>query len=141
VKPITEAFPEAKAGSYHVDNCPGYVELLESTGWRSLIDVEESDYQGSTYVLCQHEDGRYGFTSISWGSCSGCDALQACNTLEDLAELRDDLLRGVQPYATLAEAIAAIEQDRYLDSDDSWHGKERAEFKAKCRALLDGAVS
>jgi hypothetical protein len=47
--------------------------------------------------------GAPGFLTFGWGSCSGCDALQACSTYRDLAELMASLASGVIWFADDAE--------------------------------------
>lgn len=41
-----------------------------------LVWQAVGDYQGDYFALLKGPDGRYGFTVIGYGSCSGCDALQ-----------------------------------------------------------------
>lgn len=50
------------------------------------IQSHDTDYQGDSYYLLK-KDNEYGYLCVSWGSCSGCDALQACNTFADLQNL------------------------------------------------------
>jgi len=57
------------------------------------------DYQGDTLVLYKHRtEDTYGVLHIGWGSCGGCDALQACTCWEQvnhlLNELRDSIIWG-----------------------------------------------
>lgn len=51
-------------------------EILERKGFK--VDAFESfgDYQGD-YAAIVEKDGQVGFVIIGYGSCSGCDALQA----------------------------------------------------------------
>jgi len=138
MKPFSEAFPECKPETDcgYIQNRPSYTDLLESTGWVPVVEVQEQDYQGSIYVLVTNDAGQYGYLAISFGSCSGCDALKACNKVEELDELRGELAQQVTVFPTLSAAAEAIENDRELDVTESWHSKEKSEFKAKVRALV-----
>jgi len=64
-----------------------------------LVSVSTDDYQGDTLVLYKSRtDDQYGILRVGWGSCTGCDALQACNCWEQvnalLNELRDSIIWG-----------------------------------------------
>lgn len=52
-----------------------YQETLEAAGATILEYEEFGDYQGTWYAVVNH-DGDIYLTSGSYGSCSGCDALQ-----------------------------------------------------------------
>lgn len=54
-----------------------YKPIVNSFG-KIIIQVNDGDYQEDSYILLE-DDGRYGYLSFGWGSCSGCDALQACS--------------------------------------------------------------
>lgn len=81
---------KALEGKYY-----SYRELVESTGVAILVEDSDDDYQGDTRMLVKR--GRqYGILTFGWGSCSGCDALEAAeNNVEDLTELRQELYDGI----------------------------------------------
>lgn len=137
--PLDEAFPKmTEHDSGYVSDKPSYSELLESAGWKPLVTVESGSYQGTIHILARHADGRYGYAQISYGSCSGCDARHATDTIKDLEGLRLQLAEEVAPYPTLADAVRAIEADDRA-SDMGWRDDEdRPKFIAECRALLTG---
>lgn len=58
--------------------------------------LDDNDYQGDTRALIKGKDGRYGYLKFGWGSCSGCDALQACRSYENLGELISELQQAVR---------------------------------------------
>jgi len=66
-----------------------YNPLIESFG-TVLLQVDDDSYQGDSRVLLRRGD-EYGILIFGWGSCTGCDALQGCNSYEDLEELRASL--------------------------------------------------
>ena len=67
-----------------------YQPIVDSFG-NVLIQVDDADYQGDTRVLYE-KDGKYGYLNFGWGSCSGCDALQACCNIEEIQELINSLV-------------------------------------------------
>jgi hypothetical protein len=83
-----------------------YESLIESTGLEILVNVADDDWSGDSILLVRDGD-QYGQLNYGWGSCSGCDALQGCETLEDYEELRRDLVCGVI-WDTLENTVMGI---------------------------------
>lgn len=78
-----------------------YERIYRALG--SVVWEEDfGDYQGDTLVLYE------GFRTLTfgWGSCSGCDALQACSGHEDVAELIADLRRSIIDHKDLGGLVA-----------------------------------
>jgi hypothetical protein len=99
----------------------GYGELLGSMEYEVLGEVNHGDYQGDSQVLLKDGD-RYGYLTYGWGSCSGCDALQSCQTVEEATELRDQLASAVLWFDS------AVEMSDYLKNRDwklQWLGEDR----------------
>jgi hypothetical protein len=68
-----------------------YSDLVKSTGVAILVENSDDDYQGDTRMLVK-QGRRYGILTFGWGSCSGCDALEAAGSnVEALAKLRQDI--------------------------------------------------
>jgi hypothetical protein len=67
-----------------------YTPIIEALGY-PLVRVDEDGYQGSTHVLLRSKENEdlFGYLTFGWGSCSGCDELQACNSYAELQELID----------------------------------------------------
>ena len=87
-----------------------YTPLLNSFG-TVLIRVDDDDYEGDSRILL-HKDGRYGFLIFGWGSCSGCDALQDCDSYDDLDALIDQLENEIHWFDSIDAAHTyIIEQD------------------------------
>ena len=68
--------------------------------WNRFTIIDDGEYQGNQiFILCsnvyQPELTDYIFTSVAYGSCSGCDTFQAIQESEDKAE-------RVKDYMTLA---------------------------------------
>ncbi|MBG0818297.1 hypothetical protein [Planomonospora sp. ID82291] len=75
--------------------------------------------EGDTFALLRHHDGRYGLSVFGWASCSECDVLKGCKTLDDLTEVRDNVWNGIH-WEDNATALLA-----YLDNTDlalKWWG-------------------
>ena len=87
MKDIKEIYPDYDKDGWISSD---YSLLLESFGYEKLLQVDDNDYQGDSRVLYKN-NGQYGFLTFGWGSCSGCDALQACNSLEEVDQLRKEL--------------------------------------------------
>lgn len=106
---LTQAFPNLASEFYH----PAYESLLGLMGDITLKS-DMGSYQGDSDVLLR-KDGRWGYLYFGWGSCSGCDALEACDNAQDLAELFDELSSAVRWFDS-AEAAVAF----FLEHD--WRG-------------------
>lgn len=106
----------------HVPN--SYREITDKFG-EALITVEDMDYQGDTRILLKGHDGKFGYLLFGWGSCSGCDALQACTTLSDVEELAQILYSQIKWF----ESKNAV---RFFFLTHDWEGDftfNRAEQK------------
>jgi len=126
-------------------NEPGQVRHRELVG--SFADValcvQEGDYQGDYFMLVRSARG-WGFVSIGYGSCSGCDAVTAAAeepSFDGLETLRDALRRDVQWQPTAADLAAWL---RARDWSTEWNadridGEEK--FLTNALALLDAEPS
>lgn len=96
----------------NIESDASYGDLIESFEVEVVVEVDENDYQGDSWYLLR--DGhRCGFLNFGWGSCSGCDALEAAwGNLAEITELRDDLWASVH----WEESMAAMA--RYLNDTD-----------------------
>jgi len=116
MKDVKELYPDCTK-DYDGEECDrlrcvsDYSPIIDELG-EVLVQVDDDDYQGDTRVLLK-KDGRYGFLNFGWGSCSGCDSLQACESLQQLQSLADGLESDVKWFDTLEEAKNYIcSQDR-----------------------------
>ena len=110
-----------------------YGDLLDSFEVQVLLNVEDNDYQGDTRVLMR-DGARYGLVVFGWGSCSGCDALEAVNgDVAETTELRDELWSSVHWEDSAAEMLAYVDgKDWSLDFS---YRKETADFLAQAYGL------
>ena len=75
-----------------------------------ITEIDDGDYQGSLLFLIpfdtyQPSPNEYIMTSISYGSCSGCDALQAaqiCGEEQQVSDImticKDLVCNAIKPY-------------------------------------------
>ena len=105
---------------YH-EQCD-YNYIVEDFG-HVAIQVDDEDYQGDSRILFDNEDN-YGILIFGWGSCSGCDALQRCESWEELTELYDELLYSVTWFDTKEECIDYLNTHDW-EGDFCWNEKTR----------------
>lgn len=102
-----------------------YQPMLDEFG-DILVQVDDEGYQGDSRVL-YHDGKRFGWLQFGWGSCSGCDALQACNSVEEVQELMDELHNSIMWFDGPEEAIKFFESHDW-EGDYSWWADEQREF-------------
>lgn len=95
-------------------NRPTYHQIVETFG-EILIEEKEVDYQGDSLYLIKRGH-RYGVLTFGWGSCSGCDALEACDDQEDINHLQNDLERGIKWFDFLYEVTEYLLDGGLKDS-------------------------
>lgn len=125
MKPISEVFE---------DDYYNYDRLLSSMGYEIVLQVDDKDYQGDSRVLYRNGD-RYGLLIFGWGSCSGCDALYACGSLEEVDKLRSELHDQIIWKDSRAE-IRDFIANRDWEAQYSYHAEETRDFVAKALELL-----
>lgn len=131
---VKELYPEKLSGDLegHWWYAPSdYSPMIEAFG-EVLIREDQDDYHGDSWVLYQKEE-RLGFLNFGWGSCSGCDALQACDSVEDIAGLMGELNDRIKWFDTKQEALA------YFENHD-WEGDycfSSDEFKTFLASALE----
>lgn len=110
-----------------------YQPMLDAFG-NIAIQVDDHDYQGDSRVLYDI-NGKIGFLRFGWGSCSGCDALQACDSLDEVQELCDDLQNQIKWFDNKQHALEwFMQHDWYGDFD--WREVETAKFVKMCIEYL-----
>ena len=126
-----EADEELKDGSFYG---PADYNVIVNEFGNVLLSVEDDDYQGDTRTLLE-KDGKYGWLQFGWGSCSGCDALQACNHIVEIQTLMDELHKSIKWFDTKAECLAFF-QTHDWEGDYSWHDENQKKFVADAIKLL-----
>jgi hypothetical protein len=117
-----------KAQRTYFDTPCDYGPIIRSFG-EVLVQVDDEDWSGDTRVLLRNGD-RYGFLSFGWGSCSGCDALQACDSYQDVDQLIGEMENDIKWFDTLAESQAYIANDAERQGSYYYHCEDWAKFKA-----------
>lgn len=136
MKTIEETYPDQADECFSAPS--DYSPMLQSFGYEILLQVDDSDYQGDSRLIFRNGD-KYGLLIFGWGSCSGCDALQACESIKEIEELRDsihkdikwDSLQGLHDYIS----------NKHWELDYSWSANETKEFVEKSKELLGNLLA
>ena len=110
-----------------------YQPMIDAFG-NVAVQVDDQDYQGDTRVLYDN-NGKIGHLVFGWGSCSGCDALQACDDYEELQELCNELENDIKWFDNKKEALEWFKAHDW-EGDYSWHQEESRDFVKKAIAYL-----
>lgn len=97
-----------------------YQPMLDSFGYTILVQEDEDGYTGDSFLL-MHDGSRYGYLQFGWGSCSACDALQMCNNLTEVAELRDELHNKIQWFPDAQTALQFMTTHDWQGDYCWWH--------------------
>jgi hypothetical protein len=111
-----------------------YSPIINHLGYASIVT---NDYgrKGDTFVLYRARVGNhYHILVIGWGSCSGCDALQACNTYADIDALIEQLYNK-RIYLDDYAALLAYVNSPARDFDHYAYNSTWPAFRAAIRAL------
>jgi hypothetical protein len=68
-----------------------YDDLIISADFHIFFSVSIGSYQGDLFYLVLKDD-RFYYIHTGFGSCSGCDAYEACSSAQDYEELRQSLI-------------------------------------------------
>lgn len=113
---------------------PGsYQPIINALG-TVLLQVDDKDYQGDSRVL-YGDAGRYGVLIFGWGSCSGCDALQACTALGEVDELIAHIESSVKWFDSKSEAADYFANHDW-EGDYCWHRHETRTFIERAKEIL-----
>lgn len=129
-----EWFPPQK-DSYRELPYVNYDDIVFHFGHDVLLDIHDHDYQGDSRYLLHSVEGSYGYLIFGWGSCSGCDALQACETYPELDQLIDSLESSILWFASKQEALEFF-SNRDWETKYEWHANETKEFVKQAIELL-----
>ncbi len=129
MKTSEELFPEQSEGYFYGGD---YQPIIDSFG-KVLLQVDDADYQGDTRVVLESE-GKFGVLIFGWGSCSGCDALQACGSHSDINSLIESLHNDITWFDSLEE-LKAWSAARDWELQWAWHSSETKDFVEKIKEL------
>lgn len=135
---VNDVYPELNEDRYSF--CVGdYEPMVSAFGQRTIVSADDDDYQGDSYRLIAdgpRADERYGFLTFGWGSCSGCDALQSCGSVEELQSLADQLQDSVLWFPS-KEALREYMEKHDWEGDWSWHREASHDFRRQVMEFLD----
>ena len=109
-----------------------YYEPMLGLFGEIIVQRDESGYQGDTLAVIKNGN-RYGYISFGWGSCSGCDALQGCDTVDSICDLANCFEQSVQWFESLTDLKSFVLKHDY---EGDWTDKTLVkEFKADVEKL------
>jgi hypothetical protein len=114
-----------------------YSPILAEFG-EIVVKVDDNDYQGDSRVLYRDGD-RWGYLQFGWGSCSGCDALQACDTFAEIDALMSELQGQIRWFDSAAEALDFFRSHDW-EGDYCCQSDEQNDFIQKATAALEKAA-
>lgn len=139
IKNVKELWPELEETDYgRLSGAPFYREIIGSFGYEELIEVSDDAYQGDSRYLLKNGN-KIGWLRFGWGSCGGCDALQGCETIQDLQELYDHLYNSIRWFDTKEEALDFFKNHDWRGdySGYSWDKEEECEEKRFVRLCIE----
>lgn len=138
MKTIAEIYPEFAELGGGYSSLYDYGPLIEGFGYEVAVRVDDEDYQGDTRILYR-DGGKYGVLIFGWGSCSGCDALQACSSLSEVEELQQELHTAIKWYDTAADALLYFNTHDW-EGDYCWHQEETRKFIEEAKEHLRAVI-
>lgn len=119
-------YPDVDWDESYLSGCYAYEPMVEDVG-KIVLWHMCGDYQGDYHVLIEGEGGDFGYVSIGYGSCSGCDALQQCDTAEQIGDLAASVQREIHWEADVA-AMKKWLLERDWEVSWCWHYEEFKDF-------------
>lgn len=139
---IRLVYPGIKENDKDWFYAPGdYTPLLESFGYEIVVREDDQEYQGDSFILYFDRSGdhgeydgmdQYGILIFGWGSCSGCDALQGCQSYQEIDDLRKSLHDSII-------WDSARSQLRYFETHD-WDGDYHRSSDA-CKKWINESIA
>lgn len=141
IEKLKSLYPYERDSDYFYVSDYGPLDALIG---EEVVCVSDPDYQGETRILYQKMnednmfDDMYTVRTYYWGSCSGCDALQACSSWEDLLDYAQSHIANVQWFNReeliqhLDNIIAEHEKSNYW----GYHCSEEMQFLRECYEYL-----
>jgi hypothetical protein len=121
-----EIYPELNNNSDYFNSPCDYNPIVQSFG-TVVVKVDEDNYQGDSFVYYVDND-RHGVLIFGWGSCCGCDALQACSSIKDVDDLIESLEKDIK-WFTATELYNWLNDDEYQETQYHYHNEPWHTFK------------
>lgn len=112
-----------------------YDDMVDSWGYESLATDFIGDYQGDIFYLLKNND-EYSILDIGYGSCSGCDALEACDTREDRIELAESIKSSMKWFSK-KDLLDHLNVE-YLETQYFYYQTDAKEIIEKYKGILNG---
>lgn len=101
---------------YNPDNYEhvSYSDIVSKFG--DIVASESfGDWQGEHIFILRkkkrkNSKPKIGYLVQSYGSCSGCDVLEACSSYKDLDGLINSMEQGIEWYKTKKELLARLDE-------------------------------
>lgn len=114
-----------------------YDDLIKSCNLKIVNKERFGSYQGDIFYLVKDEN-RYGFVVVGFGSCSGCDALYSCTTLDELSLLRDKIYSNITWRNSKKGIINYLEEKDHSKEYYFWLEKsDIKKFIKECKKVLN----
>lgn len=111
-----------------------YNDILNSFEFEILLKIDDaSGYSGDTRVLLK-DNNNIGYLLFGWGSCSVCDALQGCNSWENLEDLQKELYNAIK-WLSPKEMLDFMKNHDW-EGDFSWNCEEQKQFVEQAIIIL-----
>lgn len=125
---FTEVAKKLYPGEDNFFSIGDYDPIINHLG-KVVIKVDDENYSGDSRVLYSSDNDNFGYLQFGWGSCSGCDALQACDNYEEVGRLIEELQAKViwKPRQEMLNFFT--EHD--WEGNYSWHEEMQKLFVAK----------
>jgi hypothetical protein len=114
-----------------------YEGILKSVCSDILLTVNDGDYQGEVYALVRKwEDNEYvyGIAQWSYGSCSHCDAIEACDSAEDFKEVYEQMVHHIR-WDTLTRTLLYLEEHDW-EGEAGFFYRELKTFPERAKRVL-----
>lgn len=143
---VREIFPPPDGRSPNRPPSLSYEDIVKRFG-EIVLDEHEDGYSGDSFYVLKRVLGRvgtalangqdtteWGFLVVGWGSCSGCDALQAVGSYNDLQELVDGLEASVRWFKNknMLKVWSKQHDPKY---EWYWSNKAAATIRSKLETL------
>lgn len=79
-----------------------WYDLVKSFSDEIIMSYSIGDYSGDYYYIIKLKS-HYGFVSVAYGSCSGCDVLQGCSSLSELKSLQFSIWKDIKWFKNLLD--------------------------------------
>ena len=130
-----DLYPDEEEGYSMVAD---YTPIIQSLG-KVYVRVDDEDYQGDSRILFRGvENYKLGFLLFGWGSCSGCDSLQACSTFSEIDELIQELKDKIIWFDSKEIALDYFKTHDW-EGDYTWCDSGTRKFIDMCIIFLSKA--